>query len=346
LIKNPGMMNSSLNATVMTLHLSRISRALCLQVSDRLVSGAISDPLANKNLIYWARGSLVSIGYTGLAYGLCPSNPNMPTDEWMAQTLLGTPVVRMPDGSTPVNFIPQKIENWLDIGQSIRLLANKFQQSLDKLSIRHQHQPFELVAIGFEETRRRGIHPIAFQISKPRGKASFQVESMPRDWHLAGQNYLIANPGGYLSKLEFGKFIEDKSHKSFDDWEQLLVACIRHVSMQYPKTVGPNCLSILIPPNGHVRVRFIPDTPHVAILKDENKGTEYPIPVIFSPWIIGPQGYWAPTVMMQGANYQMGSFTINIEGPAIGESTKGVLFYLGTHRRPKLFNPGSQKGYL
>ena len=87
-----------------------------LHVSDRLVSGGVHDPLANKCIIYWARGALVSIGYAGLAYGLSKSNPNMPTDEWIAEKLWGKPIPRGRDGLRPATFAMSKISKWLDIG--------------------------------------------------------------------------------------------------------------------------------------------------------------------------------------------------------------------------------------
>ena len=48
-------------------------------VSDRLVSGGVHDPLANKNLIYQARDAIVVVGYAGAAYELNSSNKNIPT---------------------------------------------------------------------------------------------------------------------------------------------------------------------------------------------------------------------------------------------------------------------------
>lgn len=50
----------------MTLHLTQVSYLYTLQVGDRLISGGINDPLANKNIIYWARDAIVTLGYSGL----------------------------------------------------------------------------------------------------------------------------------------------------------------------------------------------------------------------------------------------------------------------------------------
>ena len=167
----------------MTLHLTRISTQYTLQVSDRLVSGGIQDPLANKNLIYWAQDALVTIAYTGLAYGLSSSNPDMPTDEWIAETLRGHPIPRGPDGIEPVAFGIQKIPRWLDIGQSIQLLRDRLQQSLNRLPESHRDYPFELVMAGWQQMRRQRFRPFSANIVKPRGNAPITVERLPRYWH-------------------------------------------------------------------------------------------------------------------------------------------------------------------
>ena len=77
----------------MTLHLTQISPLYTLQVGDRLVSGSIHDPLANKNIIYWARDGFFTIGYSGLAY-----LQGKPTDQWIAEKLWGDVIPVGPDG--------------------------------------------------------------------------------------------------------------------------------------------------------------------------------------------------------------------------------------------------------
>src|SRR5262245_32888941 len=128
----------------MTLHLTQISNRYTLQVSDRLVSGGVQDPLANKNLIYWARDALVTIAYSGLAYELSRSDHNTPTDEWIAEILRGGPIPRGPDGVRPASFGSDKISGWLDVGQSILLLRDQLQQSLDNLPFNRRNNAFEL----------------------------------------------------------------------------------------------------------------------------------------------------------------------------------------------------------
>ena len=117
----------------MTLHLISASDRYVAHVSDRLVSGSMNDPLANKQIIYCARDALVSIGYTGMAYGLSPASPNMPTDEWLAEILWGRPIPRGQDGTRPVTMIFGQISNRLDLGRSIQILRDELQAAISRL---------------------------------------------------------------------------------------------------------------------------------------------------------------------------------------------------------------------
>lgn len=317
----------------MTLHLARVSRRYVLQVSDRLVSGGVQDPCANKNLIYWARGAVVSIGYTGLAYELSSSDRNMPTDEWIAETLWGKPIPRDRDGIRPVAWVNERIGRWLDIGQSIELLRYELQNSVNRLPLNLRKLPFELVAVGWQETLRRGLHPIIVQIIKPRDDASFVIERPQRYWYLGGKIGLITTPEGYISDTELSNLTGELSTASPDESETLLVEVIRRVSAQNPGNVGPNCMSVLLPPLGvgSIGIRFIPDIPHTAIFTSQRQNISE-LPVAFSPWIIGPNMFCAPSVQVGCCHVQMGPFEIVIEAPA---PEKGILGYMRALNRPE-----------
>ncbi|HLE13645.1 MAG TPA: hypothetical protein VI776_02770 [Anaerolineales bacterium] len=316
----------------MTLHLTRISKQYILQVSDRLVSGGVQDPLSNKNLLYWARGALVCIGYSGLAYELS-SNHNMPTDELIAEILWGKPIPRGRDGVRPVTFTNAKIGNWLDIGQSIELLRYEIQNSVNKLPLSRRILPFELVAAGWQETRRRGVHPIIVQIIKPCGDEPFVIERPQRDWYMSGEIVLITTPDGYVSDKEMSNLTRKLQTASPDETETLLVEVVRCVASRNPRKVGPHCMSLLLPPLGVApsRVRFIPSIPHTAVFTSQNDGTNRELPIAFSPWIIGPEGFNAPSVMVGSWSVQMGPHEIIIEAPTTG---KGFTGYMGSLRRP------------
>jgi hypothetical protein len=71
-----------------TLILTVATRGFVLQVSDRLVTKHqwrhTHDPASNKKIIFITQDSLVTIGYSGLAYF-----GSTPTDEWLAGQLSG-----------------------------------------------------------------------------------------------------------------------------------------------------------------------------------------------------------------------------------------------------------------
>jgi len=317
----------------MTLHLTRGSRRYVLQVSDRLVSGGVQDPLANKNLIYWARRAVVSIGYTGLAYGLSSSDRNMPTDEWIAEILWGKPIPRGRDGIRPATRAIERIGRWLDIGQSIELLRYELQDSVNRLPISRRKLAFELVAVGWQETRRRGLHPIIVQIVKPRGDVSFVIERPQRDWHLGGRIVGITTPDGYVSDTELSNLATNLSTASPNEAETRLVEVIRRVASRNPRSVGRHCMSVLLPPLGvaPIVIRFIPDIPHTAVFTSQSQNRRE-LPVAFSPWIIGPNVFCAPSVHVGRSHVQMGPFEIVIEAPA---PEKGLLGYTGALHRPE-----------
>ena len=80
----------------MTLILGLLSRWGAVHVSDRLVTERVTsaagtssyrgfDAFSNKTVVLRGRDALVTLGYSGRAY-----LDDLPTDTWIAQTLLGT----------------------------------------------------------------------------------------------------------------------------------------------------------------------------------------------------------------------------------------------------------------
>jgi hypothetical protein len=314
----------------MSLHLTRISNRYTLQVSDRLVSGAVVDSLANKNLIYWARDAIVTIGYSGLAYELSPSNFNMPTDEWIAEKLCGEPISRGPDGIRPSMFRIKKAPRWLDIGQSIEFLRSELQQSLEKLPQTHRKLPFSLTLAGWQQTRRRGVVPLIANILKEAGSAAIIIDRPSRHWHLRGQILCCETPVGYLTEADRTAIQKTLSTLSPDDTEAFLLEQIRGASMRFPNYIGQHCISILLPPPtvAPIRVRFMATTTHTAIVQSDKLYRE--IPIAFSPWIIGPNMLSAPSIISGSCQFQLGPHRIVIEAP----DSQGSLNIMSSLSRP------------
>jgi len=142
----------------MTLHLTHISPSFALQVSDRLVRGGVAVPLANKNILYSARDSFVSMGYTGLAYGLA-SDPDIPTDEWIAQILWRKPIPRGPDGVSPVAFGLASISGRMDLRLSLQVIRDELQNAINRLPSDRRDLSFELIVSGWRQGRRASAQP-------------------------------------------------------------------------------------------------------------------------------------------------------------------------------------------
>jgi hypothetical protein len=178
-----------------------------LQVSDRLVvaetKGTILRPfdaLANKDLIYWARDAIVSIGYTGPAY-----IGKLPTDDWIAERLTGVNVSEL--SGTKFGLLPQ----WLDIGQSMTVLEQELKQS----EVAKGDLNFELVMAGWQwKHGRRPLTvgrqpvPMAWWIRKPRNSNFFDSGRLPPRWHWKRGVCFEFSPEENLSKGELKKMFD------------------------------------------------------------------------------------------------------------------------------------------
>ncbi len=320
----------------MTLHVTQISRRYILQVSDRLVScttGIVHDPLANKNLIYCARDAIVSVGYTGLAYGLFLSNKNMPTDEWIAQILWGSSIPRGRDGKRPAALVQGKNPRWLDIGQSTQLLCNALQNSVSKLPRHLKQYPFEVIIAGWKQARRRGFIPVVVQLIKPENTEEFIIQRPERYWYIDNCFALGITPDAWIPSVEQLNIRNILRKASLDESEELLVKSIRRVASLNPEKVGSHCMSILLPPPGAapLRVRFIPNSLHTGVLVNKNQDIKQEFPIAFSPWIIGPNLIAAPSLQVGYRHLQVGAFEVIIEAPS---PSKGILGVMGSQNRP------------
>lgn len=125
----------------MTLRVTFVSGDYVLQVSDRLVSvdrraGVESyDREANKTVVYFARDAYVSIGYTGLAY-----LEDRPTDQWIAEKLIGEEVEsrRGPSGGISQRITAGPVPPWFGIGTARRILRR---ERVAVTSRRHESPP-------------------------------------------------------------------------------------------------------------------------------------------------------------------------------------------------------------
>ena len=321
----------------MTLHLTGISKRYALQVSDRLVSGGMNDPLANKNIIYCCRDAVVSMGYTGFAYGLSESNENTPTDEWLAEVLWREPIPRGRDGIRPVMMCNRANASFLDIGQSAELLRKALEVSLKRVrKSKWQGHPFQLVMSGWQETRRKGLRPVVIELLEEGDPPIVIIKRRQRYWYVGGKIEFIATPRSYLPQSERSGIVGKLATANAEQAEHALLTAIREVASRHSGKVGRDCMSILIfPPTGGripIRVRFIPEAPQIGTLVSETKKTKTPVPIAFSPWVVTPGSLSAASILGGQATQEMGPLQIFLDGPT---PPAGLVGYASSLERPK-----------
>jgi hypothetical protein len=318
----------------MTQIISQLCRAFALQVEDRLVTQTAAgsaprkfDALANKNVIYWARDAIVSIGYTGLAYV-----KDLPTDDWIAATLTGLDVAE--------NFAIRNgpLPRWWDIGQAIDLLCRELKAS--EIAARKDYFELEITGWQWKKGKRpligsRQPVPLGCSIRKAYGK-DFEVKRLPRHWYWKPGAQFGASPEGGLSlSLAEIQQLAERMHSLPDSqYEQAIVDAIRSVAARNPDYVGPNCMSVLIAPphiRALVQITFFPQERHTArLVSSKFVSPEYL--AAYSPWIIGNGLVQKPSVFIgDGWEFHMGPFTVLLKGFPAGP---GLLAGMSSQRRP------------
>jgi hypothetical protein len=133
--------------------------------------------------------------------------------------------------------------------------------------------------------------------------------------------------------LELANLQKQIPAASPDESEALLVAAIRRVSLRSPNKVGTHCMSIMLPPLGvsPIRIRFIPEVDHSAVFTTQNPIKERELPVAFSPWIVGTNMFFAPSITVGASQVQMGPVQIVMEAPM---PKTGITGYMGALERP------------
>jgi hypothetical protein len=318
----------------MTLHLSRVAKDLALQVSDRQItwSGRPFDELSNKNILYWARDALVSIGYTGIAY-----LEDTPTDQWLVEKLSGWPYERRrrPD----MLMIGGVLNWWRNIELTLHLFQSELRRAFSQARASERQFHFELAIVGWrlkwKRKRQFVSSPFVARVIKAAGSPSVRVVMPGRRWYLGGKMMTGQTPE-YLTPEEYQhwrhRLVIEHSDPQVraDHAERVFTEAIRSVSARWA-SVGPHCMSILLPPPGvgWVRVRYIPSES-----LDGHPLADYP--VAYSPWIVGPRHILAPSVMRgTGWNIPLGQFSVVLEGPLlISPADREISWHSQTRPKP------------
>lgn len=300
----------------MTLIISKASINYILQVSDRLVTMDQKpfDPLSNKSIIYCALNGILSISYTGVAF-----IGSLPTDQWIAEKLLGHSFQEV---KKPPAF-GNRETNFKYIGPALQMLReslNNVIHSEIKPELRNDwfEKSFDLCIDGWVWGSKGKYRPFLTCISKPPKSHTFEYKIEPRRWYLGGRFKVGAAPSGNISGDILQSLVNKLANNKPDEAEVNLVSTIREVSKSN-RLVGADCMSILLPPPpiAHqipARVRFIPSKDATAILTS-NSGKRI-VKVAYTPWLIGPGSFSSPAII-SGKGWEVGLcyYRIAFDGP-------------------------------
>jgi hypothetical protein len=318
----------------MTLVLSLAnSTRFVLQVSDRQLTNTRNrrefDSVSNKTLVYFARDALVAIGYCGLAY-----IDGFPTDQWIAQVLTD---VMFPGPGERLGTRFGSRAQLLDIGQSAELLRHKCTVVCQALRLgRHPQKP-QLVVAGWQ-AGRRAWRPILWTIEYSKAEAAYVIDRTPRyGWWERGERLLSIVPDASSIRDEDASEMTLEPVLSPAAAEQLLVSAVRSVARR-DSTVGPHCMSVLLPPPPAqvVRTRYLPLTEGRAVIEDKQRRIE--VPGAVRPWIIAPTVV-APPAVIVGSGHEIvanafgNTFRLVTEAPDVVAGS-GVLAAMSSQRSP------------
>lgn len=303
----------------MTLILSQVSYEFVLQVSDRLITQDREpvefDPVSNKSILYQAPDAIVSMSYTGIAY-----LDGRPTDQWFAELISGSSMPPGPHPDSPTMACLGTMPQWLHIGPTIRLITERLTNAFALRHMRRQARrtPFEILIAGWQWSLRKRPRPVVVSIAKKRSCAEFKIWRSQR--HLGPEALCVATPDGQLKTSERDSMCDEmRNTRSADEAESVFIKTIRSTSRR-SNLVGPDCMSILIPPPavGKVRVRYIAHKPrNLALVSRSPPKVLGTLPATFTPWVIGRDLMYAPSLIGGGGRAGLGPFEVVFEGPAV-----------------------------
>ena len=315
----------------MTVVLSLTSNRYILHVSDRLLTDSHNrkplDPLANKTIILFARDAVAVVGYTGIAYV-----DHRPTDEWLAEQLIGGAIAQPPGRGASSRFGPV-VDYHRDLGESVEAL--RAAAEANKSHFRGLGVRIQIGGIQWNSSGRG--RPVGWCIGESKG-AYVAVHDTRR---LEPGHFHIAKVGSddftNDDLLALTKVVE----RTLSDplaTEQAMVDAVRTVSArQGLPAIGPDCMSVLIPwpPPPRVEVRYRPLVEGRAMLVKEGQ-EPIAIPAAFSPLVVTPNFVAYPSIVTgSGLEFGVGDFAVSVEAPDIPPGL-GMTHGMSSQKRPRL----------
>jgi hypothetical protein len=324
-----------------TLHLTYISNLWLVHVSDRLLTtnGTTFDARANKTVLFAARDALVVLGYAGLA-----ALDGMYTDDWLAEKIEGSPLVRGPRGFPATRLGTGGKTGWPDIGRALNIFQTELTASVAMLPKSRRKIPQVIVCSGWQCARSPyHVRPIIGQIHHD-GSGAVSATKSNRYWHLPSRTggfpfALSAEPDGYVAPAELVELGATIAHNDPDAIEAVLVEKIRAVANN-KRSVGDSCMSIIIPRVAAIpsRVRYLPAS-HEEVLLTSRRG-QFKLGAVYTPWIVSA-GFAQPPQLIAGSMrpgpISLGDRLIYFDLPVAAAPAGPIVGFAGSQprRRPR-----------
>jgi hypothetical protein len=308
----------------MTLIVSAASLKDIRQVTDRLVSsrGKPFDPSSNKNLVIFARDAILTSAYTGTAYV-----GKLTTDEWIAEQIVGFPLPRGEEGQPVTQVSMGGSPEWLQSGQIALRLKQEFANAVStglippSLAV----SPFEIVFAGWQIVKGRRWRPVLFSVIKARGAQPVRILRAPRHFGRKWNSRIAPRENRrYADAAALNRALSKCG--SSEQLERILVETVRRTAEAIPGYVGPDVMSIHLPPPSArlIEIRYM-------ALQDQGDRIAY------TPWLIA-QRYLEPPqeVVGGGGTLQLGNWRVSYEFAAVPNPPPkgGIVFSSRAQRRP------------
>jgi len=311
----------------MTLIVSAGCRDLfVIQMSDRLTTTLrdiggykVHDSEANKTVVYEAQDAICSISYTGNAYvGLHP------TEQWIASTLHGAEFIRDDRGNLMSVGVGASPHSHWTIRKALAEL---------KRSARVRGATVEVHIIGWRKRREHWL-PFVTWFSTLKGHDTTDDPSRLNAW--PRKRRLVVVTGGDPPNGEvIDKMLRCELSRAGAEGMVESIAQLMRDRADQVATIGKELTMVGIshPSNGVVVIRAMPFNAANRIAMSDGEKIIDVMDAFYSPWIVTPSGYIAPSLFYGGGLVPPSNrFRIDLQGPEL-KRTPGIHFALMTPPR-------------
>jgi hypothetical protein len=260
----------------MTLHISAIVGGGAYQVSDRLasVNGQPWDPTWNKTIVLRTMEALVTIGLTGPAFV-----GKRPIDEWMAEVLFDAEI----ESGT---ILASRQGGPLRRGLSASLAS--VERALHDAAVAGMFGSGDRVGMAVTGWRTQGgrVRVCAFALEWDRDSRPHFRRRTRRVHRFAGVG---ANPAAWVHPARLVALRKEIVRAASEvERVDLMIQLLREAA-NAGHPIGPDAMCVRIAGTHPVpRIRFAPATQSRGTFLDDESGTPYRAPAIYTPAIVTP----------------------------------------------------------